>query len=174
VSTLPHKRKSDLLSRAAESQRRNGKLPDTRTDDSIWTGVLAEMERKASEDKLAPKLDRNPTRSAAEALSRDGAELLDSKAARRDVKRLSPKRGSKSVEAKLACRRLRVLSLMPEWSLRVVEAMNRGARLAHVTKTKDMRLLVWLEVRKVLDASNAAIGRAWDRLPERNRVSVSG
>jgi hypothetical protein len=173
VSVSPHKRKDDLLGRAAESQRRNGKLPDTRTDDTIWTGVLADMEKKAAEAKPRPVLDNNPARSAAAALEGSGAELLSGQAARRDLRRLSPRRGTRSVEAKLACRRLRLLALMPEWQLRVIAAMNEGARLAYVAKAKDTRLLVWLEVRKVLDASSAALG-PWDRLPERKRVSVNG
>jgi hypothetical protein len=173
VTASPHKRKADLLARAAESQRRNGKLPDTNADDKLWTGLLQQFDRQAAEPKPRAALDRNPARSAEAHLARDGAELLDGRAALREVKRLTPKRGARTPEAKLACRRLELLKLFPEWNERVIAALNEGARQAVLRGVKDMRLLIWLEVRKVLDASDAAFGK-WERLPEPKKVSVSG
>lgn len=169
-----HKTKDGLLARAAEAQRQNGRLPDSRADDQIWSGVLERMDRQAKEAAAVPRAtpDRNPARSAETALRRDGAELLDGQAARRAVRQLSPKRGRKGLEAKLAMRRLELLKLMPEWRDRVIGAMNEGARKAMALGQRDMRLLIWLEVKTVLDASNKAFGR-WDRPPE-PKVTVSG
>lgn len=173
MSGPAHKAKGDLLARAAEAQRRNGRLPDSRADEAIWSGLLERMDRQAADAKAArPKPDRNPARSAARALERDGAELLDSRSARRAVRSMTPRRGRRSAEAVLACRRLELLKLSPEWQQQVIAAMNEGARKAIALGSKDMRLLIWVEVRKVLDASNKLFGR-WDRPPER-KVTVSG
>lgn len=167
-------KKESLLARAAEAQRRNGKLPNTRADDAVWSQILADTERRTAESKVAPKatLDTNPARSAEKAIAQSGGELLNGAAARREMRRMSPKRGTKTIEAKLALRRLRMLQLLPEWQTRVVDAINEGARQAVLRGVRDMRLLIWMEVRKVLDASSLAFGQ-WDRAPEQ-KVVVSG
>lgn len=163
-----HELKNSLLKDAAECQRRNGLLPDTNADDVFWQEQLNELDRRKAEAKPRSKSDHSER--AEELVSQSGATLLGADEARRELDRLTPKRTGKTVEGQLACKRLAILRGVPEWRQKVWDAINRGARNAHVLKAKDMRLCIWLEVRKVLDESNKALGR-WDAPPEQ-RIQV--
>ena len=46
-----HELKSSLLADAAECQRRNGVLPDTRADEAFWQEQLEELDRRKAELK---------------------------------------------------------------------------------------------------------------------------
>lgn len=167
----PHRVKDKLLEGAAEAQRRNGLIPNTRLDETIWSDVLRSLDQKDAH-KTPAKPDRNPARSAKVALERSGAELLDAVDARREMRRMTPRRVKQTPEAKLAITRLQILKFIPEWRRQIMTALNEGARQA-TQLGGDMRLLIWMEIRKVLDASNKAVGYRWDRLPEK-KATVSG
>jgi hypothetical protein len=170
VSDKSHRVKDKLLEGAAEAQRRNGLLPNTRLDETIWSDVLRSLDQKDAAKRSAP--DRNPARGARAALEKDGAVILEGAELRQAVRAVTRKPTKRSVEATLAIRRLELLKRMPEWQRKVIAAFDEGHRQAARLGARDARLLVWLEVKKVLEASDKLFGR-WDRIPE-PKATTSG
>jgi len=136
--------KHSLIADAAEAERRNGLMPDTRAADSLFTGVLqtaakVRAERKPSashERKHVSDVMRDLSAEARRQLQEDhGVSILSpvqlkqlnaNRAATLAKKRALPERDK--AEIFMMRRRLRLLSMFPDWRAKVIEAVNEGHR----------------------------------------------
>jgi len=188
----PLSQKNALLRDASECQRLNGMLPDTRADEDVWTSILESEGQKAADVKATSsaakqgtgiKFDKNPARTAKELIRRrkDGTAMIDGLELKQVLARAKPlpTRGTPGMESKLAKARLMQLYARPVWHMKVVEAFNAAAK-DHAIRTgkvtmvpSEMKVSLWVHLKKVLDESNKDFPNRWDRLPEK-KVTVHG
>lgn len=170
MAKSPHELKAELMTDAAEAQRANGAIPDTRADDAFWTEILSTMEQagqleqkpKAPAKKRAPAELRAKTISA---LREQGCEILSPAelAAINGRRRAQAKRRAKAssrekAEAFMVRRRLRLLRCFPEWRARVWQAWEDGRRLADLNPEQPIWKLQAFMLLQVIEASNATFG----------------
>lgn len=181
MAKTPHELKAALCSDAADAQRANGKIPDTRADEQFWGGVLDEMyaagklEHKRTKPKRVqrPGFDRERTirtlkDAGCEIMS--PAELRAHDSRRRATAVRIQREGSRArSEAFMLLRRLRLLRCFPEWAAKVWQAWEDGRKLAELFPDEPIRNLQAHCLLQVIEKSSETFG-PWEALRKRSHT----